>query len=385
MAFHPANVSRSQIVVGRNGQGKTNLLEAIYFLATTKSFRTARVGSVFQFGSPSVFVTGLLHRFGVDKTLSVGLETGETRRRALMINGERVTLPAYVNAMSVFAYSSARLDILRGAPEERRRFLDRGIASIDPGVPRAVSRYARVLRQRNALLASGSTSSLRRMGRGALATPRRRSIARAARTPSAMPTRSREIVAEHGYHIRNLSIALPAERVDDLPRIRREELRARMSLVGPQRDLIEFSVDGRPAAEVLSGGEQKMVVLFLKFAKLTLFRRRFDERALFLLDDIDAELDLEILEQLLLKLPAQTQVFATSAKERFLPTLEAGPHRRLIIENGRVTAAREFVKVPWNAIFAVQFSVPDRGVKPQRNGLVGRRATYRPQPTPESN
>ena len=81
-----------------------------------------------------------------------------------------------------------------------------------------------------------------------------------------------------------------------------------------------------------------MVVLFLKFAKLTLFRRRFDEPALFLLDDIDAELDLEILEQLLLKLPSQTQVFATSAKERFLRTLEAGPHRRLLIENGLVTS-----------------------------------------------
>ena len=92
---------------------------------------------------------------------------------------------------------------------------------------------------------------------------------------------------------------------------------------------------------VLSGGEQKMVVLFLKFAKLALFRRRFEEPALFLLDDIDAELDLEILEQLLLRLPSQTQVFATSAKERFLRTLEAGPHRRLVIENGRVTAATD--------------------------------------------
>ena len=92
-AFH----DQVNIVVGRNGQGKTNLLEAIYFLATTKSFRTSRVASLFAFGSPSVFVSGVLHRFGVDKTLSVGLETGETRRRALMINGERVALAAYVN------------------------------------------------------------------------------------------------------------------------------------------------------------------------------------------------------------------------------------------------------------------------------------------------
>ena len=338
VAFH----DQVNIVVGRNGQGKTNLLEAIYFLATTKSFRTARIGSVFRFGSPIVFVTGLLHRFGVDKTLSVGLETGETRRRALLINGERVTLPAYVNTMSVFAYSSARLDILRGAPEERRRFLDRGIASIDPSYLEAVSRYGRALRQRNALLASGSTSSLNAWDEelSNAAAPLQRGRAAYA---EALGSAFAEIVAEHSYHIRNLAIDYKPSAVDDLPRIRREELRARMSLVGPQRDVLAFSIDSRPAAEVLSGGEQKMVVLFLKFAKLALFRRRFDEAALFLLDDIDAELDLEILEQLLLNLPAQTQVFATSAKERFLRTLEAGPHRRLVIENGRVVAATDSV------------------------------------------
>lgn len=333
VSFH----DQVNIVVGRNGQGKTNLLEAIYFLATTKSFRTARVSSLFQFGSPSVFVSGLLHRFGVDKTLSVGLETGEARRRALMINGERVALAAYVNTMSVFAYSSARLDILRGAPEERRRFLDRGIASIDPAYIEAVSRYGRALRQRNALLAGGDTSSLNAWDAELTAAAEPLRAGRAAYT-EALVGAFAEIVAEHNYHIRNLSIAYHPSAVDDLTRIRRDELRARMSLVGPQRDVLQFSVDGRSAAEVLSGGEQKMVVLFLKFAKLTLFRRRFDEPALFLLDDIDAELDLEILERLLVKLPSRTQVFATSAKERFVRTLEAGPHRLLLIENGRVTA-----------------------------------------------
>jgi DNA replication and repair protein RecF len=127
-----------------------------------------------------------------------------------------------------------------------------------------------------------------------------------------------------------------------LEKIRHHERRARMSLAGPQRDTIEFLVDGRPAHEVLSGGEQKMLVLHLKFAKVALFRRRFDEPPLFLLDDIDAELDLEVLEKLLGRLPSATQVFATSAKESFLQALEAGAHRRLTIENGRVTASRDF-------------------------------------------
>lgn len=331
IAFH----ANTNIVVGRNGQGKTNLLEAIYFLATTKSFRTPHLASVVRFDAPSVFAQGVLARDRVERTLSIGLES-ESRKRVLMINEERVPLPRYLNAMSVFAYSSARLEILRGSPEERRRFLDRGIASVDPSYLDALARSARALKQRNALLQEGKTLDAwdeeLAQAAGVVQTAR-------AAYANALAVAFAKIVERHAYHVRDLRMLY---RPSLLPANRRDELRARMTLAGPQRDQLEFSIDGRPAAEVLSGGELKMVVLFLKFAKLDLFRARFDEPAIFLLDDVDAELDLEILEQLLLRLPNETQVFATSAKERFLSALAAGPHRRLLIENGRVTDARDF-------------------------------------------
>jgi DNA replication and repair protein RecF len=334
--FHP----RTNLVVGRNGQGKTNLLESIYFLATTKSFRTARVQNVVRFDDANVFVSGLLQREAIERTLSVGQEIGESKRRVLMINEQRVTLSAYVSAMTLFAYSAARLEIIHGAPEERRRFLDRGIASIDPTYLEAMSRYARVLRQRNALLHGGTTAGLDAWDAELVAAGSVLQRARAAYTQMLAEEFAR-IVAEHGYHVRDVELRYRPSSVGDISKLRRDELRARVSLAGPQRDQLEFSVSGRVAAEVLSGGEQKMIVLFLKFAKLELFRRRFDEAAIFLLDDVDAELDLEILESLLLKMPRETQVFATSAKERFLRSLEAGPHRRLLLENGRVTASNE--------------------------------------------
>jgi DNA replication and repair protein RecF len=335
VVFHPT----INLVVGLNGQGKTNLLEAIYFLATTKSFRTARMASLFRFGSPSLFVSGTVSR-DVDRTLSVGLEHGETKKRVLLINGERVPLGAYVSAMTVFAYSSARLEILRGSPEERRRFVDRGIASIDPGYLEQVSRYGRVLKQRNALLQSGTTSGLDAWDSEMIETAAVLQRARAAYVES-LAAAFEAIVAEHRYRVANMQMEYRPSVVDNLRAMRSAELRARMSLAGPQRDLLEFTIDGRAAAEVLSGGEMKMIVMFLKFAKLELFRRRFDEPAIFLLDDVDAELDLEILEKLLGRMPPETQVFATSAKPRFLQVLEAAPHRRLTIENGRVTRAED--------------------------------------------
>jgi DNA replication and repair protein RecF len=357
VAFH----EQVNVVVGRNGQGKTNLLEAIYFLATTKSFRTARVQNVVRFDEPSVYVAGTLRREGVEKTLSIGLESGELpsaiahhpipenrerargegpRRRVLMVNGERMPLSNYVAAMTVFAYSGARLEIFRGAPEERRRFLDRGIASLDPGYLDAMTRYTRVLRQRNALLHGGQTSGLDAWDAELIAAGGALQQARASYT-GALSEAFAAIVAEHGYHVRDLGIAYRPSAVGGLARLRRDELRARMTLAGPQRDQLELTAAGRAASEVLSGGEQKMIVLFLKFAKLELFRRRFDEPAVFLLDDVDAELDLDILESLLAKLPRRTQVFATSAKERFVRSLEARSHRRLLLENGRVTASDE--------------------------------------------
>jgi DNA replication and repair protein RecF len=340
--LHP----QANILVGRNGQGKTNFLEALYFLATTKSFRTSRIASLFRFGAPQVFVSGRLHRDAVDKTISVGLEGGETRRRVLMINGEKVTLPNYLNTLSVFAYSAARLDVIRGTPEERRRFLDRGIASVNPAYLEQLTRYTRVLKQRNALLADiaarrASSSTLDAWDNELLVAARPVHNAREAYAAD-LATAFASIVKRHGYHVEGVEMQFRPNKPADLQRMRREETKARMTLAGPQRDLLDFVVEGRPASEVLSGGEQKMIVLFLKFAKLELFRGRHDDTPLFLLDDVDAELDLEILQQLLTNLPVSTQVFATSAKEVFLAALEAGPHRRLTVENGRVTGTRDF-------------------------------------------
>lgn len=345
--FHPS----VNLLVGRNGQGKTNILEAIYFLATTKSFRTNRNASLFRFGEATIFATGRVERDGLVRTMSVGLETGETRKRLLSINEERVTLSRYVASLVVFAYSSARLETIRGVPEERRKFLDRGIASIDPEYLDKLSRYGRALKQRNALLAAVAAGEAKAAAlepwddefvRTATAVEKARTSYTAELTGTFL-----RILGEHQYHVAPVALAYRGsgtsqELREALEKHRRDELRARTSLFGPQRATLEFLVDGRVASEVLSGGEQKMLVLFLKFAKLELFRSRFEDPAIFVLDDIDAELDLEILQQLLLRLPAGTQVFATSAKERFLEILEAGPHRRLNIESGRVTGTRDF-------------------------------------------
>jgi DNA replication and repair protein RecF len=347
--FHPS----VNLVVGMNGQGKTNLLEAIYFLATTRSFRTARTQSLVRFGQSHVFVSGDVERRGVTQTISAGADPTEARR-VLTINAERVPLGRYLQSLAVVAYSAARLEIIRGGPEERRRFLDRGIAGVEPGYLDRINRFQRALKQRNALLHAIAAHQARLGDLDAwdeefllaaipIAAARVRYTDRLSMLLAATLQRYR-------YHVTGITLryvpggeatGTPDDWRRRLTEVRRHELRNRMTLVGPQRDTVAFEVDGRPASEVLSGGELKTIVLFLKFAKLEHFRDETGEAAVFILDDIDAELDVEILGAVLRNLPRETQLFATSAKQGVISDLETAAHRRFTMDGGRASGVSE--------------------------------------------
>jgi len=352
IAFHPA----ANIFIGDNGQGKTNLLEAIYFLATTKSFRTSRVAHAARTGETTLYTAGRVQEpTGIVRTLSAGLAVGPERRRELLLNGQKATLGNYIRALQVFAYSAARLEILRGGPDERRRFLDRGIASVRPGYLSDLSRYGRVLKQRNSLLqqiAEGKRRGKeldawdRELVETALAVVEARRI-----YTEELAARTEAILEEHDYHVRDLRFAYrPAgfeegigleEGVRALGELRKRELRLGYTLFGPHRDNIEILRGDDPAAEILSSGEIKMTVLFLKLAKVELYRERTGESPLFLLDDVDAELDLSIIERLLSYLIGRIQLFTTSPKGSFFDRFEMGEHARFGVRNGGVAPEGE--------------------------------------------
>lgn len=346
--FHPA----ANIFVGDNGQGKTNLLEAIYFLATTKSFRTTRLVHAAGPGGETLFAAGRVEEEGgIVRSLSAGLALGSERRRELLINGQKATLNDYLQVLQVFAYSADRLEILRGGPEERRRFLDRGIASVRPGHLSDLSRYGRVLKQRNALLQQVAEG--KRRGKELEAWDRELveaaiGVARAREAYTAdLAETAAAIRLEHHYHVADLRFVYrPAgfeegigleEGLASVRALRPRELRLGYSLFGPHRDNLEILSGTEPAVEILSSGEIKMTVLFLKLAKIELYRRRTEGTPLFLLDDVDAELDRSIIERLLGYLIGRIQLFTTSPKGSSFEGLEMGEHRRFGVRGGVVT------------------------------------------------
>src|SRR5262245_49290016 len=138
------------LIYGNNGQGKTSWLEAIHALARTRSFRTSRLQETIRFGEQTASVRG---RVIAGSDLARDLEVAiNENSKTILVNSKRESLTRYLSQLQVFSFTAADLDVVRGMPEARRRFLDRGIASLRPTYLQTIVDYNRVLKQKNKLL-----------------------------------------------------------------------------------------------------------------------------------------------------------------------------------------------------------------------------------------
>src|ERR671929_940793 len=146
------------IIHGENGQGKTNWLEAIYLLATTKSFRTQRPQEAIRFDENLAVVRGIVSRSReVQRELQVALQ-GSTKM--LAVNGKREAVTRYLGQLHTVAFTADELEVVRGGPEARRRFLDRGVVSLHHTYVQTLADYQRVVKQKNRLLQDAADAEL---------------------------------------------------------------------------------------------------------------------------------------------------------------------------------------------------------------------------------
>src|SRR5918993_4271729 len=133
---------RLNIIYGNNGQGKTNWLEAIYVLARTKSFRTQRLQEAIRFGEQVAVIKGTVTTGAdLERELQVSLQDNS---KTIFVNTKRETLARYLTQLQVFSFTATDLEVVRGVPEARRRFLDRGISSLRPAYLKTLSDYGKV-------------------------------------------------------------------------------------------------------------------------------------------------------------------------------------------------------------------------------------------------
>ena len=307
--------SRLNLVIGPNAQGKTNLLEAMGFLLTGRSFRTARLVEVLHWGAAATSVSGEVRR----------AEGGRTLRRAIrkLENGNAQASGDVCEWARVIAFGWQDLEIVNGAPGARRNFIDGFAGRLYPGHLPGLVRYRKVLARRNHLLMTREPSVKDHLepwdeqlaATGAELIARRRKAAAMLQTElgRVFPSLSGE---RHKVEIRyrtTLGEATDAaDLLDALRRARREELRRGVTLVGPHRDDLAIELDDIDVRAFGSRGQQRLIALALRLAEVLPVTEAVGTAPVLLLDDALSELDGRIRENVLREIESAEQVFLTS-------------------------------------------------------------------------
>jgi DNA replication and repair protein RecF len=325
------------ILVGQNAQGKSNLLEAIELLATLKSHRTSRDCDLIQGGQETGLIKARLERNYVEQELALTLR--QSGRKNLSLNQENVRRQFdFLGVINAVQFSCLDLDIVRGAPEVRRHWLDTLLIQLEPIYSHILTQYQHILKQRNALLKKLrqqqeesqplNTFDLEQLPLWdqQLAEMGSRVSRRRARVLTRLAPLAQAWHQQISGQTEFLAIAYEPNIVwpEDDPqsvqqaflakieqrRIAEQQLGA--SVVGPHRDEIALSINQTPAKSYGSQGQQRTLVLALKLAELSLIEEVVGEPPLLLLDDVLAELDLQRQNQLLAVIQDRFQTLITT-------------------------------------------------------------------------
>ena len=334
------------VFLGANGQGKTNLIEAIGYVATLGSHRVSSDTPLVRHGAPRAIVRAKVVRD--ERSMVVDLELNPGRANRARINQSPAGRPREVlGILRTVLFAPEDLSLIKGDPGERRRFLDDLLVSRTPRMAGVRQDYDRVLKQRNALLKSASGQMFRRRG-----TPPDLSTlevwdSHLAETGAELLAARLDLVEELRPRVREAYAGLtdsggPAELayrsstdpdggepesgrpqlVDILhsamAEARERELQRGVSLVGPHRDELRLSLGELPTKGYASQGESWSFALSLKLAAFELLRADGDDPVL-ILDDVFSELDTERRGRLAERVGDAEQVLVTAAVPADVP------------------------------------------------------------------
>lgn len=336
------------VIHGQNAQGKTNLLEAIATLALTRSPRTTSSGDLLHWNEDGALAEADVTRPPADVTLSVRFQrdasTGRVSR-VTAVDGKSRPARAVLGVCPVVLFWPEDLALVRGGPEGRRRFLDVILAQTDQQAVAHMSRYRRVLEQRNALLhqlrlGGGARDSLNSFTselahHGAWLALARSRLVDALAPLAALSLhdlsgqRERITLRYAPAHVAAMPDTLDAAEQLLLSTLRdraSEEVARGITVAGPHRDDIAFDLDGRAARGTASQGQQRSIVLACKLAEVRYLQDTAGVAPVILLDDVLSELDPE-------------------RRGRLLSILAEGRHQVLVTTTEPLTEVSDFAEV----------------------------------------
>lgn len=305
---------RFNIFSGPNGQGKTNILEAIYMLGAVKSFRSPTNANLIQFGHEQATLEARVDRGGWDRI--VRMEIGERGKKVFLNNNPIRNLGDFFGTVNVVMFGPEDIALLKGSPGERRRFLDRAIFNAHPAYGMDTMQYEEVVKQRNALLKAPSLDDSllsvydeQLIQYGADIIARRLDFLQHFRpvldrtfqaifdasfqaTIAYEPRWLHETMPEDDF----LALSRPrieALLAESIARSRGEERAREHTLIGPHRDDLITRLNGLDVKTFASQGQHRAFVLAMKAAEITYLEERYHFAPILLLDDVSSELDRE--------------------------------------------------------------------------------------------
>ncbi len=349
------------VLVGPNAQGKTNILEALYALATTKSHRTSRDADLVRFGQPAARVAANVTRESAgDALLELALGApgmGSAAKLVKVNHGKQSRVTDLLGQLNAVLFASTDLDIIRGEPQERRQFLNYEIAQISPRYVLALASYRKALEQRNRLLKDIKHGEARTDSLEAWSVPLIEHGARLIeRRKQWLDALSRHAVDVH-HNLTDGAETLQIQYVQSvetgeattfedisaafqkaLAKVRREDLARGVTALGPQRDDLIFRI-GSDENNLLdartfgSQGQQRTVALSLRLAERRLIEETVGEAPIVLLDDVLSDLDET----------RRNQIFALalSGGQTFLTTTDVAPLPLDAVKAASVFAVRQ--------------------------------------------
>ncbi len=306
------NLNRGiNILLGANGQGKTNLLESIYYLATGGNFRGNKDLELIQWEAPYFRLLGQMKKDGSDRCYDLELYVDQEKKKQLKINGVKYKgMSELHNYLRVVLFSPDDLKIIKGSPAERRRYLDVVMCQLDKSYHRLIRDYDRIVTQRNNLLKELQYKKQNQsqldvwnqylMEYGSQIIYRRlqflkRLVPMARKVQQELTEQSERFTVT--YHCSMGAIGdFSVEQIKALfqkiiTQKIGEEIQRGTTLWGPHRDDLIFYLNGMDLKRYGSQGQQRTGILSLKMAELQVFYKCFGEYPLLLLDDVMSELD----------------------------------------------------------------------------------------------
>jgi len=316
------------LIIGKNAQGKTNILESIYFLSNLKSVRTSNNIDLIKFGAEKTEINAVIEKN--DTNIEMDFSYNNEKKKKFGLNKVKSTQKDFRQVLKTVLFSSEDLMLLRGAPEDRRKWLDRAISQIYPLYEERILKYEKIRTQKNNLLKDEKfDKNLLEVYNEQLAIAgsnviflRKKYLSEIEKIAKQKHSNISEQENLKIYYSSTFELGETVEEILENYKISLkenydEELRRMQSLIGPHRDDVVFFINDNDSTKFASQGQQRTIVLALKMAEIDIIKEKVGTSPILLLDDVLAELDDLRQNYLLNSINRKTQTIITSVDTLF--------------------------------------------------------------------